>query len=412
MTRKPRNTQRGSVVQWRKQKRKAALRTLFESKEQRPALPLATLARDLGLGVRQVQARWHRWQEAGADEAARDAACSSLRGGHNRVFTAEQERLLASVVKAATPAMAHPQIVNAALQLKCAADTHVHRTRCHTRQLHHRPFVASSRFVNRFKRAHRLSSHRTAVKFKPKPKEGEDKDATCLEFVTEVHSALLQYSPSLVLNMDETPIKLIDAPVTGVVATGSKEAATMETSAGAMGTKITCLPCISAAGDKLPLSVVIRGKTPRCLKKITEGASAAVKKVELFYSEKGWVNEEIMVHFFRSIILPYTHSRPAALLLDSYSAHFTPAVQEAAAAMNLQLIEVPAGMTSSLQPLDVSFNGPMLKVRQKIWRKEKEKDAWEEETQQGAVERAQRAYESISREATIAAWRKAQLLHV
>jgi hypothetical protein len=411
MTRKSVSTKRGSVVQWRKQKRKAALRGLFERKEAEPKLLLKDLAADSGLSVDRFRRRYKQWCAArscaSADEvaAAREAACSSARGGHNRAFTAEQERLLADMVLAATPSMTQPQIVNTALQLHTAANTFVHQTRSR-----HKPFAASPSFLTRFKRTHRLSSHRTAVSFKPKEKEGENKEEEYLSYLTEVHSSLLAYSPSLVLNMDETPIKMIDAPVTGVVPTGSKEAAKMETSAGSMGTKVTSMPCISAAGDKLPLSVVIRGKTPRCLRKITERASSTVKKVKLYFATKGWTTEDVMLKWLQEVVQPYTASRPAALVLDSFKSHFTPAVQEYAASIHLELIQVPPGATSFLQPLDVSFNGPMLKVRQMLWREEKAKDAWREESQQAAVERAEKAYESMSREATIAAWRKAQLL--
>lgn len=51
------------------------------------------------------------------------------------------------------------------------------------------------------------------------------------------------------------------------------------------------------------------------------------------------------------VLLPYTHCLPAALIVDCYAAHFTPAVLSAAASMQLQLIQVPAGCTADLQPL-------------------------------------------------------------
>ena len=69
-----------------------------------------------------------------------------------------------------------------------------------------------------------------------------------------------------------------------------------------------------------------------------------------------------MLQWFADVIQPYTQSKPAALIVDTYAAHLTPAVRAAAAAINLELIEVPRGQTATRQPLDVSFNGP-LKVR-------------------------------------------------
>ena len=78
--------------------------------------------------------------------------------------------------------------------------------------------------------------------------------------------------------------------------------------------------------------------------------------------------------------------------------------------MKLELIQVPGGCTSELQPLDVSFNGPMVKARQRIWREKKLARPFDGDTWQAAVERSQAAYESISQAATPSAWVKAQLL--
>ena len=54
--------------------------------------------------------------------------------------------------------------------------------------------------------------------------------------------------------------------------------------------------------------------------------------------------------------------------------------------VNLQLIQVPGGCTSILQPLDVEFNGPMLKARQRIWREKKLLRPFDKDTPQAAVE--------------------------
>jgi len=78
--------------------------------------------------------------------------------------------------------------------------------------------------------------------------------------------------------------------------------------------------------------------------------------------------------------------------------------------MNLALIQVPGGCTSTLQPLDVAFNGPMLKARQRIWRENKLRRPFLPDTYQAAVERTQLAYESMSKPLTIGSWKKAQLI--
>jgi hypothetical protein len=97
-------------------------------------------------------------------------------------------------------------------------------------------------------------------------------------------------------------------------------------------------------------------------------------------------------------------------VLDRYGCHWTPEVQAAAAAINLELIQVPGGCTAELQPLDVSFNGPMVKARQRIWRASKIARPFDGDSWQSAVQRSQLAYERIPRAATRSAWIKAQLV--
>lgn len=397
----------------RQQRQRAgSIRAALEAKLHAPALSLRSLASQHQLSFSALQRRYAAFESARARgmsvAAALTSGCADGRGGHNRVFTAEQQSVLADIVRAATPSMTHTQIKDEARTLHTAIHTGEHQLRSVSTPLG--SFDASDGWLTRFKRSNDLSSHRTAVISEPRPKEGENKEERYLNYVTEVHSAVLQYGARLVLNMDETAISKIDPPTTAVVAKNSGHAARVHTHISAPGQQITTMPCISAAGDKLQLCAVIKGKTPRCLKKITEGASAALQQVRLYYSEKGWINAAILQQWLRDVVQPYTHSAPAALILDSYNAHWTAEVQNAAAAMNLELIKVPPGATSELQPLDVQFNSTLLNARKKIWRETKQQDAWAEDTPQAAVDRQARAYEARTRQEAREAFHKAHLL--
>ena len=319
----------------------------------------------------------------------------------------EQENLLADMVSAAHPSMTQQQIADTAIQLHLSAHAGGHDTRSHV------PFTASSSFIGRFKLEHRFSSHRTAVQFESKHNADDVKSQEEVEFdyLTEVHGALHAYGPSLVLNADETPVPKIDAPTTAVTRTGSKQAAKIISSEGSLGASITTMPCISAAGDKLPLTAVIQGKTPRSLRKITEGASAAVNRVHLLLSSTAFMQSATMVQWLREVVQPYTRSRPAALILDSWKAHWTVDVLWEALQMNLELIKVPPGRTSTLQPLDVCFNGIMKKKRQQIWSEKKRGDDRVVDNPQASIERQQLAYATISAINTRKAFEKAQLLN-
>lgn len=305
--------------------------------------------------------------------------------------------------------MTHPQIQEEALRFK--RDCALAAGNGSSRALRSAPpsFSASDGFVTGLKQRQRLSSHRTAVMHKSKADPDRDVELEKIAFIVEVRAAIFACGPALVLNMDETPVSLLDAPVTAVVATGSNAAAAVETSAN-IGTKITTFPTISAAGDKLPLCAIIKGKTPRCLRKIQEGASAEINKVKLYYSDKGWVNEGIMLRYLTDVVQPYTRSQPAALILDSYRSHFTPAVQAAAAAIQLQLIQVPGGCTAELQPLDVNFNRPFLMKRKRIWAQQRLLNPFASDSQQATIHRSQLAYQGIAKEVLRDAFRQAYLI--
>jgi hypothetical protein len=403
------NTERGSAVGRGKRERSAAWRQLLVDKIAAPALSLRALARVAQLSHTAVEKRWKAYEAARAagksEQAALDDAASDKRGGSNRAFTAQHEQLLADIVRAAKPSMTHTQIQDEALRFKRDVDVAAGAHDTRSQPL----FRASDHFVSGFKRRQRLSSHRTAVVHESRVDPNRDQELEHLAFVLEVRDAIHEYGAGMVLNMDETPVTLLDAPVTAVVTTGTKEAAKIMTPVN-VGTKITTIPTITAAGERLPMCAVLKGKTQRCLNKVKNDASAAVKKVQLYYSEKGWINEGIMALYFRDVVLPHTHAQPAALILDSYRAHFTPAVREAAEAMELKLIQVPAGATSILQPLDVSFNGPLLMKRKQLWAEKKLKNPFAEDSIQAAIERAQQAYDAMPNSLALTAFANTFLL--
>jgi hypothetical protein len=410
--RRTRNTERGSRVGLDKRKRKEALRALFERKQQQPALSLQTAAAADGLPPTQVYTRWKQWQAA-TNDAERDAAISNKSGGHNRAFTTQQAQLLREQVLA-LPVATHEAVRSTALQLRQGVEL---AEQLHRQQHRSDPpvFTASPSFITRFKRTQRISSRRTKVVHVSKrsvaaPTADRDTEGEAFDYVTECADALLRYGPHLLLNMDETPAKLTDVPATALRETGSKEAAKIAV-AGNERLNITTFPCISAAGDKLQMCAILKGKTQRCLRKIRNGANADVNKVRLYYSESGWINSSILVRWLHDVVQPYTQSRPAALILDDYPAHWTEEVQAAAAAMHLQLIKVPSypGATAQLQPLDVQFNGPMKNRRTHIWTQKKQRDPYAMDSEQAVIERVQLAYAAMDKASVIEAFRKAQI---
>jgi hypothetical protein len=362
------------------------------------------------IGEDAVQRRWKKYSQAREEGKSQDESLTysvkDNRGGHNRIFSPQNELLLADIIKIAQPPLTHTQIQEESLRFKKEVEVSsgIHPTRSTPL------FRASDHFVTGFKKRQKLSSHRTDIKHISKKENERDMELEKETYVYDVLVSRYLYGDKLVLNMDESPVMKVDIPVTAVVETGCSHAAHITSNAGALGTKITTIPCISAAGNKLPLSAILRGKTERCLSNIRDYASVDIKKVKLYYSEKGWINENIMLKWLNDVVNPYTHSRPAALIMDSYKAHWTNAVQLAASKMNLHLILVPPGTTSELQPLDVGFNGALVMKRKQIWSEHKLYSPFEEDTRQLAVERAQQAYAAQPKSTGVRAFRESNLL--
>lgn len=160
----------------------------------------------------------------------------------------------------------------------------------------------------------------------------------------------------------------------------------------------------------MPLTAVLKGGTPACLRKIERNASKDVQKVELFFTKKGKTTGEFLVEWMHTVFLEKTWFRPCALILDDFPAHWTKEVQMHAQVLNIRLLHVPGGMTSQCQPLDVRYNGPMLQKRKRFWLQKRTDNPFALDNWQSAVELAQLAYADMSREAGIAAFDAASLI--
>jgi len=410
MPRQSRNTERGSKVAVHKRKQESLYGAALREKEAAPGLSLAGIAGRRHVCARELQRRWRRYQAAArcGDPSPLTTAAADRRGGHNRAFTVQHEALLRELVLDAPTAMTHGEVQRVALQLHHDVKVASSRSLRVTRSVV--SFKASPRFVTQFKRRQRLSSHRFSLKFRSaSAPDSVEQEHNILEYVHAVRTAIDTHGAHNVLNMDETPVSKCEHPITGVVATGSGRAAHCTTDAGNR-LNVTHFPTISAAGNHLQLCAIIKGKTERTLKKIRTDASAPVSRVRLYFSQSGWTNSAIIVRWLADVVKPYLAGRSGALVLDDYHAHWTEEVRAAAAAIRLELIKVPPGLTCEYQPLDVSFNGPMVKERQKIWLRNRLAFPDAKDSEQKAVERAQMAYEGISGGSTIDAWRKAFLV--
>ena len=161
------------------------------------------------------------------------------------------------------------------------------------------------------------------------------------------------------------------------------------------------MPTSTASGNKLPLGWINRDSNENSIDR-----SKLPKGIISYNSASGWINHELMYDYLNDIIKPYTKSKPAALIMDEYKAHWEDRVQDLARSMNLELIKVPPGTTSTQQPLDISVNGPMKQIRQRIYVENKIIHPNASDSIELAVNRSFSAYQQITPQTIIKGWKQ------
>ena len=125
---------------------------------------------------------------------------------------------------------------------------------------------------------------------------------------------------------------------------------------------ITTMPVVSAAGDKLPMQVVVKGTTNRCVRNRHLPDDMAGD-----YSPTGWQTEESFIRYIKQHIIPYFNGVSSCLVVDKFSAHMTDAVKKLCDDSDIELLFVPAHMTHALQPLDIGVNRELRQRARREW---------------------------------------------
>jgi hypothetical protein len=90
--------------------------------------------------------------------------------------------------------------------------------------------------------------------------------------------------------------------------------------------------------------------------------------IELYANPSAWWNEHVHIEWLKALFgsrqRPWQH---AILLVDDFSGHWTPSVQEYAAGIDLHLMRVPRSCTSTCQPADMAWNRPFQSYLRNKW---------------------------------------------
>lgn len=212
-------------------------------------------------------------------------------------------------------------------------------------------FKASRYWVYSFKRRWNLSS------FKGRnSKKAKFTDITERKLFTERCKKFKNENPnSYMFNMDETYWRLLNGNLDVIGIKGSDNRKVITNLLGKEG--FTVILLISDDGKFHKPNIIIKGKTNRCLNKISLDDNNK-RQLVLTHSESGWNNTNITSSILEQIYKT-TGGNKSALIMDKHSSHKGDDIDIKAKEYNIQIIYVPTGMTSILQPLDIKINGPL-----------------------------------------------------
>lgn len=212
-------------------------------------------------------------------------------------------------------------------------------------------FMASRNWVYYFKKRWKLSSYKGR---NSKKAQMIDLNETNL-FIHRCKNFLVNNPPKYLFNLDETQWRLLNGNLDVIGITGSENRKVLTGVTDKEG--FTAMFLIAANGNFHEPTLIMKGKTHRCLNKI-DLSGDKLKSVIFKYNESGWNDNNILVSILEQIY-KLASGNSSALILDQHRSHLGEIITNKAKDLNIQLIYVPIGQTANLQPLDIKINGAL-----------------------------------------------------
>ena len=163
--------------------------------------------------------------------------------------------------------------------------------------------------------------------------------------------------PELIINLDETGIKLVPVGEWSMAPQGSKR---VEVAGLGDKRQLTATFADTLSGAFLPMQLLYQGKTDRSHPKFTFPDG-----FHIYHSPNHWANEGTVSLFYQKVIIPYVAhvllekqipDQKVLLIMDNFKAHFAGDVLQPLEENGVLVIFLPANTTDRLQPLDLSIN--------------------------------------------------------
>lgn len=166
-----------------------------------------------------------------------------------------------------------------------------------------------------------------------------------------------KYPNSLIFNMDESWVTTKDKVSKEYVVHPSDLPPIAHQPT--IGQHITLIGCISKSGDALPDVYVVPSKLSGTKKK----EDYCLEELKFYSNDSGFINGDILARWVNEILGPYVVSKRrnrnqrALLIVDAHTTRHNPMVINALHRYGIDMIILPAHVTSKYQPLDVVVYG-------------------------------------------------------
>lgn len=320
------------------------------------------------------------------------------RGGHNKIFSElEEHELYEYIVKV----FIECNLVFGNEHLKFLAIQKYHSLQKEKNRdyVNDETFTISDGWVSDYKKRWKLSSLKTKLNKKGINIIPAELDAFLKECRDVKNNKEIETSH--IYNLDETFWRICNTNLTAIGFTNSdhrKVNTIIDEKAG-----FTAIFIISYEGEFLKPYIIMKGKTSRTLTKINDVSDNDVIKK---YSCSGWINVTILSDILE-MINKRANGKKSVLILDKYAVHTDEIIQNKATELNIKLIYVPTGKTSTNQPLDVSINGPMKSIGKSISNKLFMKDPFAEYTLVNSINAMIEAKNKISKDTIAGSFKNA-----
>jgi hypothetical protein len=212
---------------------------------------------------------------------------------------------------------------------------------------HFERFCTSTTFLHEFQTRQGLS-----LRTPHKERRAELDESYAAYFLERLNRLSNDYRPDKVFNMDETCWRLFEASQKVLAEKGAE---TVKLRAPkSKKTSFSALGAISTSGQRLPLWVLAKGKTPRSERKF-----GAHPGFILQHTDSGWATENLISNCIEWLHCDIDQGYPAALILDIYPTYRTDLVFQTATANDVELLFVPAGSTGRFEPMDRRIFGDL-----------------------------------------------------